>query len=138
MQLTPDVPFAAYLRRPDDRGLMLGYDDMRDRSIEEGERAHKNDPVLDGQVAVEVDLVVGLESEAGGVLDIRHSVSNGVLDHPLSAAAVAAAGLSGVVSSGVDIEGLAAGPEAAVGHKGSKDAGVSISDFVVGAALAAE
>lgn len=117
---------------------MFGYDDMLDRSIEEGERAHKHDPVLEGQVAVEVDLVVGLLSEAGGVLDIRYSVSNCVLDQPLCAAAVAAVGLSGVVPSGVDIEGLAAGPHAAVGHKGPEDAGVSIADLVVGAALAAE
>lgn len=112
-------------------------DDMRDRSIDEGERAHEHDTVLDGQVAVEVDLVVGLEAEAAGVLNVRHGVANCVLDQPLGAAAAAALALSSVVFASVDLERLVAGPEAAVGHKGSQHAGVPIADLVVGTALTA-
>lgn len=111
---------------------------MRDRSIEEGEGAHEYDPIAHGQVAVEVDLVIGFVSKAVGVLNIRDSVADCVLDQPLDAAAVAASSLSSVVPSGVDLEGLAAGPEGAVGHQGAQDTGVTISDLIIREALTAE
>ena len=138
MQLTQDILVPPYLHGSKARSLIFGCDDMRDRSIEEGEGAHEDNPIAEGQVAVEVDLVIGLVSKAVGVLNVRDSVSDCVLNQPLDAAAVAAVSLSGVVPSGVDFEGLAAGPEGAVGHQGAQDTGVPVSDLIVREALTAE
>lgn len=118
--------------------MIVVCDDMRDRSIEEGECTHKHDPIVDWQVAIEVDLEVGFVSKTVGVLNIRNCVSNGVLDQPLDTTATATVSVSSVVSSSVNLEWITAWPHGTMGNKSPQDTGISITNLIIREALAAE